>query len=262
MQEPGFPANEAYRLSALQELNLLDTMAEERFDRLTRIAQRLFDTPIVLIVLIDQDRQWFKSAIGVDIPETPRSIALCAHTILQDHALVVNDTLQDPRFSDNPLVTGPPNVRFYAGQPIFAPNGEAVGTICIADMKPRDFSDNDVELLTSLGELVEKEMNHPDLQALSNRLKSEQDLLDHLAQLRLSEKHQRLRNKVLELISRGYPLHEVLNAVVSDLEDCNSNIRACIEIQPANGDKLQRYWGHNTDQIHDFDDNYQHSQLI
>ena len=262
MQEPGFPADEAYRLSTLQELNLLDTMAEERFDRLTRIAQRLFDVPIVLIVLIDKDRQWFKSAIGVDVSETPRSIALCAHTILQKSALVVNDTMKDSRFLDNPLVTGSPKMRFYAGKAVYAPNGEAVGTLCIADTKTRDFNTNDVELLTSLAELVEKEINHPDLQALDNHLNSDRDLSNSLEQLRRDEKHQRLRNEVLELISRGYPLHEVLNSVVSNIEVCNPDYRACIEIRSISGDKPQRYWGHHQDYVESFNQYGQRSQLI
>ena len=259
MQEPEFPANEAYRLSTLRGLNLLDTPAEERFDRLTRIAKRLFNVPIVMIVLIDSDRQWFKSAIGLEAKETPRSISFCGHTILDDQILILNDTHLDHRFADNPLVTGSPHVRFYAGRPIKAANGEPVGTLCIADDKPRQFEPTDIRLMNDLVELVEKEANFPDLKILNSRLmRSEEDLLDSLRQLRNNERHERSRNISLELISRGYPLHEVLNSIVSETESCNPNTIARIDLgahnndsaagdksknaDPARKSEIQNYW--------------------
>ena len=248
MQEPGFPVNEAYRLSTLRGLNLLDTPAEERFDRLARMAQRLFNVPIVLIVLIDSDRQWFKSAIGVDVQETPRSVAICGHTILEDQTLVVNDTHLDHRFVDNPLVTGAPHVRFYAGRPINAANGESVGTLCIADDRPRQFSQTDISLMNDLVELIEKETNFPDLKILNNRLmRSEEDLLDSLLQLRSNERHERSRNKSLELISRGYPLHEVLNSIVSETENCNPHTIARIDLEVNNRESSQHHQGKHDD---------------
>ena len=242
MQEPGFPANETYRLSTLQGLNLLDTPAEERFDRLARIAKRLFNVPIVLIVLIDSDRQWFKSAIGVDINETPRSVSFCGHTILEDQISIVNDAHLDHRFVDNPMVTDAPHIRFYAGRPINAANGEPIGTLCIADDKPRQFSQTDIRLMNDMVELVEKETNFPDLKILNNRLmRSEQDLLDSLLQLRNNERHERSRNKSLELISRGYPLHEVLNSIVSEIENCNPHTIARIDLDIVNNESEQQH---------------------
>ena len=120
MLEPPVPADEPVRLIALRALNLLDTPAEERFERITRTAIRTFDVPIALISLVDAERQWIKSCQGFAISETPRSISFCGHAILQDQALVIPDARLDPRFVDNPLVTGGPHIRFYAGQPLSA----------------------------------------------------------------------------------------------------------------------------------------------
>ena len=121
------PENEARRLDALHALNLLDTPPEERFDRYTRIAAELFDVPIAFVSLIDGDRQWFKSRLGLDVTETPRDVAFCAHTILDNAVLQVPDALQDARFADNPFVTGPDRVRFYAGAPLAAADGSVLG---------------------------------------------------------------------------------------------------------------------------------------
>src|SRR5262245_34570540 len=115
--------NEQERLTTLYKLNLLDTPSEERFDRITRIAARLFNSPIALISLIDFNRQWFKSCFGFNVTETPREISFCAHAILDDEVLVIRDTLNDPRFVDNPFVVGEPYIRFYAGQPLYALDG-------------------------------------------------------------------------------------------------------------------------------------------
>jgi GAF domain-containing protein len=129
MLEPTVPADENTRLIALHALNLLDTPSEERFERITRIALRVFDVPIALISLVDADRQWFKSCQGLAFSETPRSISFCGHAILQDQVLVISDAWLDPRFRDNPLVTEDPHVRFYAGQPLTASDGSRVGPL-------------------------------------------------------------------------------------------------------------------------------------
>lgn len=131
------PDNEAERLHALCGLNLLDTAPEERFDRITRIAAQFFDVPIVLVSLIDSDRQWFKSRHGLAAEETPRSMAFCAHAIEQDDVLIVEDATLDDRFRNNPLVTGEPFIRFYAGYPIRTSDGVVVGTLCLIDKTPR-----------------------------------------------------------------------------------------------------------------------------
>lgn len=158
MLPPDTLANENIRIKTLQSLNVLDTPAEERLDRITKIAANMFDVPIALVSLIDSERQWFKSCIGLGVNETARDVSFCAHAILSDQALVVNDTLKDKRFADNPLVTGEPFIRFYAGIPLTHDNGENLGTLCIIDTKVRDFSTDDIALLRELAVLVELEL--------------------------------------------------------------------------------------------------------
>jgi CheY-like chemotaxis protein len=152
------PENEDARLAALKKLKILDTDPEERFDRITRIASESFDVPIALVSLVDRDRQWFKSCIGLSVKETPRDMALCAHAILEDQVLIVPDALFDPRFADNPLVTGEPHVRFYAGCPLKLPDGNRIGTLCLIDSQPRQLNARKISLLKDLGKLVEIEL--------------------------------------------------------------------------------------------------------
>ena len=159
MLEPTLPMDEEMRLVTLQGLNILDTPDEERFDRLTRIAQRVFDVPIALVSLLDRNRQWFKSRQGLGAMETPRRISFCSHAIHSDEAFVIPDATRDARFADNPLVTGPPHIRFYAGQPLKANNGSRVGTLCVIDTKPRQLSQVDLDLLRDLAALIEIELN-------------------------------------------------------------------------------------------------------
>ena len=150
--------DEEARLSALEDLHLLDTASEERFDRVTRLARRLFDVPVALVTLLDRDRQWFKSADGFDVPETPRSMAVCDTTIRQSATFVVEDLAVDPRFADNPLVTGPKSLRFYAGHPLYAPGGQPVGALCLLDGRPRTFSASERDTLRDLAAYVQQEL--------------------------------------------------------------------------------------------------------
>ncbi len=152
------PEDEGRRIEALKKLHLLDTTSEERFDLITRIAAAAFDVPIALMSLVDQDRQWFKSRVGLSAAETPRDQAFCAHAILDKDVMVVRDTLLDPRFADNPLVTGEPRIRFYAGYPLTLPDGSSPGTLCLIDTRPRDLDETKLELLRELGRLVERQM--------------------------------------------------------------------------------------------------------
>lgn len=165
MQAPAFPDDEDARLSALHALQLLDTAAEDRFDRVTRVACRTFGVPVALVSLVDGDRQWFKSRAGLDASETPRDVSFCGHAILDDAAFVVRDARCDSRFADNPLVTGAPHVRFYAGQPLRA-GGYRIGTLCLLDQTARDFGPEEAKLLGDLAAIVEQEIA---LQALAMR---------------------------------------------------------------------------------------------
>lgn len=158
MKEPGTPVNEALRLATLKSLNVLDTAAEERFDRVTRMARRMFGVPIALVSLVDEDRQWFKSVQGVDVCETPRNISFCGHAILGDDIFLIKDALADERFADNPLVTGDPHIRFYAGCPLRSGDGAKVGTLCIIDTAPREFDEDDAIALRDLASMVESEL--------------------------------------------------------------------------------------------------------
>ncbi|NWO07193.1 MAG: GAF domain-containing protein [Alteromonadaceae bacterium] len=132
-----FAKTEKLRLSALRKLNILDTPSDERFERLTNIAQRFYDVPVALFTLVDEKRQWFKSKQGLDVTETPRSVAFCDHAIRGDTVFIVEDARTDARFKDNPLVTGDPFIRFYAGMPVREPGGFKIGTLCIIDYEPR-----------------------------------------------------------------------------------------------------------------------------
>jgi len=177
MKEPDIPPNETERQAALCALELLDTAPEERFDRITRIAQRHFGVQIALVSLVDAGRQWFKSRQGLDAAETPRDISFCGHAILADDIFHIPNALKDPRFADNPLVTGGPEIRFYAGAPLHAPGGERVGTLCVIDSQPRELNAEDLAMLRDLGDSVEAELEHAQLRETEIHMRSAQDRL-------------------------------------------------------------------------------------
>lgn len=152
------PPNEAERLASLSAHDILDTPPEQGFDDLTALASHICGTPIALVSLVDAHRQWFKSRVGLAAAETPRDVAFCAHTILGDGMMVVQDAFEDERFHDNPLVTGAPHVRFYAGAPLKARDGHALGTLCIIDHVPRRLSDSQHGALARLGRQVEAQL--------------------------------------------------------------------------------------------------------
>jgi phosphoribosyl 1,2-cyclic phosphodiesterase/CheY-like chemotaxis protein len=157
-QQAPRPVDEERRLAALHQLGLLDTPPEERFDRLTRLAAALFDVPIVLVSLVDHNRQWFKSHYGITEKEFPRDMSFCAHAILGNGVMLVPDTLLDPRFAENPLVTNLPRIRFYAGCPLVVSEGSCVGTLCLIDTRPHDLAGARIGLLQDLGRLVQQEL--------------------------------------------------------------------------------------------------------
>jgi GAF domain-containing protein len=148
------PAPDQDRVAALQKYAILDTEPERAFDDLTQLASYVCKTPIALISLVDEDRQWFKSKIGIDATETPRDIAFCSTAIQQSEVMVIPDTLQDERFRDNPMVVAEPKIRFYAGAPLINEDGYALGTLCVVDRAPREFVPEQKEALRALGRLV------------------------------------------------------------------------------------------------------------
>lgn len=159
MQKAPKLPNETLRLKSLQSLKVLDTEPEERFDRITRLARKIFNVPIALVSLVDHDRQWFKSHAGIEASETPRDISFCGHAIAGHDVFIVPNASRDERFCDNPLVVEEPSIRFYAGYPLRAPNGTRLGTLCLIDTTPRVFSTHEAETLKGLGEMVEAELS-------------------------------------------------------------------------------------------------------
>lgn len=158
MKKPAVPENETERLRTLHALDLLETGDDERFDRVTRIARQFFRVPMALVTLVDEDEQEFKSCSGLDYSRTSRDVSFCGHAILGDEPLVVPDAHEDERFYDNPLVVSAPAIRFYAGHPLRAPNGQKLGTLCILDHEPRNLSSEDLDALRDLAAMVEQEI--------------------------------------------------------------------------------------------------------
>ncbi len=152
------PPDEDRRLATLRAMEILDTPPESRFDRITRLASRFFAAPIALITLIDRDRAWYKSRIGVISKETSRETSFGAHVVFDRTTIVVNDALLDDRFAENPLVVGEPRVRFYAGAPLIMRDGTCLGTVSLMDTRPRWFAASDVQLLEDLRDLAVSEI--------------------------------------------------------------------------------------------------------
>lgn len=228
------PKNEAARQQSLDELQILDTLEEQAYDDLTLIATEICQTPIALVSLIDRDRQWFKSHHGLDAHETPRELAFCAHAILHDHAFVVEDTLKDERFHDNPLVTGGPNIKFYAGAPLILRNNIRVGTLCVIDDHARPFSEKQRQALEALARQVVSQLElRLQLQALTrlDRAKDEFiSMVNHELRTPLTSIYGSLaliRNQVageippqaMQLVDVAYRNSERLIYIVNDILD-------------------------------------------
>ncbi len=156
MHQPAcVPINENQRLAALRELGLLDSQPRAAFDRITRLAAKSLNVPIALISLVDEKRQWFLSRVGLDASETSRDVSFCAHGVYECQPLIVPDAVEDRRFAENPLVTGDPNIRAYAGIPIYSRSGYALGTLCAIDTRARQFSDSELNILRDCTFIIE-----------------------------------------------------------------------------------------------------------
>lgn len=179
---PERPDGEGRRLEALHTTGLLDTPAEERFDRITRLASRLFGVEISVVSLIDSDRQFHKSMRGMDVPVIARDVSFCGHAILRKEIMEVPDALEDERFRDNPMVLDEPHVRFYAGAPLSSPEGHRLGTLCLIDSSPRVLSDDERATLRDLADIVQEEVNREE-NAKLDRLLGERQQLARLSRL-------------------------------------------------------------------------------
>lgn len=199
MIPPVEPPNESLRLLSLQAMCILDSPPEDRFDRLTRLATRIFQVPIAVCSLVDKKRQWFKSTTGLDASETPREISLCGHAILGEELFVIEDASKDWRFFDNPLVVGEPHIRFYAGAPLRISNGAALGTLCIIDHQPRKFTDDHLRSLEDLARIAEQELMATEKTALDKLT-----MLPNTRGFNISPTHHRTLIAILACDLRGF----------------------------------------------------------
>ena len=184
--------NEAARVAALDRYAILDTEPEQSFDDLVILAAHVCKTPMASLTLVDDHRQWFKSIVGVQVRETPREISFCAHAIEQSGLFIIPDTLQDPRFKDNPLVTGEPHARFYAGAPLVNDDGFALGTLCVVDRQPRQLEDEQKMALTSLSHLAMRQIElRMNLQMLKDAL-NDRTREEHARELELKRLEEKL----------------------------------------------------------------------
>jgi len=195
------PKNESTRLKVLWQYDVLDTVPEEVFDDLTDLAAHICETPIALISLVDENRQWFKSRIGTTVNETSRDISFCAHAILSDGLLVIPDATKDPRFKKNPLVTGPQKIRFYAGAPLLTPDGHALGTLCVLDKKPRHLRPEQKQALVVLAHHVVSQLElRRHARELVNARKQDEQQRAELARAREENAH--LRQELVQYHAR------------------------------------------------------------
>lgn len=212
MQLPPPILNDDERVKAVERLGLLDTLPEERFDRLTRLASSIFGCHFATITFIDAERQWIKSSVNLDLGESARELSFCAHTIAQKEVLVVHDTCNDERFRNHPYVTGCPHIRFYAGVQLMA-EGQPVGALCVFDTEAKQFDETSIEQLGNLGKLVESELQRQQVTELSNQLE------EYQRRLARTQKITRVRSAILEKVVNAVSLQDVLNDIVYAIEN-------------------------------------------
>ncbi len=226
-----FPSNESERLRTLKLLKILNTDAEEDFDDLTRLAAQICGVPISAVSLIDTNRQWFKSKVGLSVSETPRDAAFCAHTILKNELFIVPNAANDERFAKNPLVTGDPNIRFYAGAPLVTEEGHALGSLCVIDTVPRELRSEQKEALVSL---ARQTMNLISLRWRASELSAANDDLNReISKREEAEKNLRLLDRAIAAISEGI--------LISDVQSDNKIIYA--------NDSFERLTGYGLEEI-------------
>lgn len=226
------PPTEAARLEALRQYNILDTVSEQAFDDLTLIASQICGTPIALISLVDEQRQWFKSRVGLAAQETPRDMAFCAHAILEPDLFIVRNALEDERFATNPLVTGDPHVRFYAGAPLVTTAGDALGSLCVIDREPRELSSAQQEALQALSRQVmtqlELRMNAAQLTRTGEELNGEV-AERRLAEERLRQAHDELERRVEERTAELVEANRSLEEQIAKREQVEQALRTSEE---------------------------------
>ncbi len=223
MKKPSIPTNERERLRALLEYEVLDTACESSYDDVVKLASMICGTPMALISLVDQDRQWFKAHLGLDATETPREISFCGHAIHGEGVFEVSDAQNDSRFFDNPLVTGETQVRFYAGAPLITPEGHAIGTLCVIDHAPRQLTDEVKEALTSLSKLVVRQLE------TDKKLRTKRETFDQLKALTKKVAEQEIQlNQAEKLRSLGEMAGGIAHEINSPLSVIQSSAAAVI----------------------------------
>lgn len=225
MLKPEFPVCEETRLETLLSFEVLDTPSESPFDDMVHLASLISGCPVAFVSLVDKDRQWFKAKKGLDVEQTPREISFCGHAILNDKVMVVPDTLKDERFCDNPLVVQGPKVRFYAGAPLIAVNGMNVGTLCVIDLNPREFTEEQKESLEALARQVILLLTHRSATRLLERslerlneqdsVLTEMTRLASVAEMSGSIAHE-INNPLTIVLSKAHQLKSLVEAGHSD----------------------------------------------
>ena len=228
------PFNEQFRLAVLEHFDVLDSLPEERFDRITRLASRCFDVPIAVVSLVADMRQWFKSSVGLDGGDAVRERSLCSHAIMDSEVFVVLDATRDPRFADNPLVTGDKEIRFYAGAPLVTAKGFRLGTLCLFDSRPREaFGDEDKAMLADLAAMVVEELYRrcatsgegPDLRHGAEP-----------ADIHALERDEAQKAQLLFIASLSHELRTPLNAIIGFSEVLSQEL-----FGPLNNDRYREY---------------------